>query len=101
MRKVTECVVKAFLNRTPKAVGNTHTDGQSLYLHGNKIAYHNGEGIYATLAGWPTVTTRDRLNGVCNLTNSPYRFSQRNHSQYFGEEEISASDTILITPKIL
>ena len=47
------------------------TDGNALFLHGNKIAeyaslYKNDgdDSINITLAGWDTVTTRERLNGL-------------------------------------
>lgn len=68
MRKVTETIVDAFLGRTPKSSGNSHTDGNGLYLHGNRIAWHgeqNGaSGVFLTLAGWNTNTTKERLRGV-------------------------------------
>lgn len=78
MRKITESIVSAFLNRQRKSNGNTTTDGDSLYLHGHEIARHgyaNGaqsfeggtRGIYISLAGWNTTTTRDRLKGVLTL----------------------------------
>lgn len=68
-RKVTEQVVAAFLQGSPRTVGSTHTDGTCLYLHGNKIAEHDGikagrHRIKVTLAGWNTSTIRERLNGL-------------------------------------
>jgi hypothetical protein len=64
MRKITKTVCGAFINGTPKSMRNTSTDGVSLFLHGNKIAEKRNGEIWVTLAGWPTVTTRDRINGV-------------------------------------
>ncbi len=64
MRKVTERAVQAFLSHRAATVDNTHTDGQALYLFGNKIAEHSPQGIRVTLAGWNTPTTRERLNGL-------------------------------------
>lgn len=64
MRKVTQQVCYAFEHNVPKTVGNTHTDGLALYLHGNKIAQHTSEGLMVSTAGWDTNTTRERLNGL-------------------------------------
>lgn len=70
MRIETQKVVEALLDKKPLRMARTHTDGENLYLHGNLIAtvtrYPNG-GIHEvkmTMAGWPTVTTRERLNGL-------------------------------------
>lgn len=61
---------------TPFKSGNTevHDFGwyTALYLHGNKIAemQYTGHGkeakktLYVTNAGWPTNTTKERLNGL-------------------------------------
>lgn len=59
---VTREVCGAFKNKSKKSVGNTMTDGESLFLHGNKIAEHRDDGVYITVAGWNTPTTRERLN---------------------------------------
>jgi hypothetical protein len=64
MRKITEQVVGAFERRQRKVVGNTETDGTSLWLFGNKIAEYREGGIWITNAGWNSVTTKERLNGI-------------------------------------
>lgn len=64
MRKITKEIVAAFMNHETKRIGNSHTDGTSLYLHGNEIAVHVMGGIEVTTAGWNTPTTRERLNGL-------------------------------------
>jgi hypothetical protein len=70
MRKVTREVTDAFFNRRPRKCGNTRTDGTTIWLHGNAIARHSDlahptpENVEITLAGWDTVTTRERLNGI-------------------------------------
>tara|TARA_R100001163_G_C5056654_1_gene193096 strand:+ start:1005 stop:1328 length:324 start_codon:yes stop_codon:yes gene_type:complete len=82
MRKVTEQTVKAFLNNKLKSVGNTITDGNSLYLHGNKIAWRLSNGdIEINMCGWGSVTTRERLNGLLRMMNSGFGISQRDHNQ--------------------
>jgi hypothetical protein len=68
MRKVTAQVVGAFLGRLSCCVGNSHTDGQALYLHGNKIARRtDAGGIEISHAGWATRTTKERLNAIPNV----------------------------------
>jgi len=109
MRKITYDAARAFLDGKSLTIGNTHTDGTNLYLHGNMIATtgkdHPGGLLYSsparlgqgwkfgpvkngelkiTLAGWPTVTTRERLNGVLELAGIKYRLYQKNHEQYYG-----------------
>lgn len=64
MRKVTQDICNAFENRTPRTCGNSHTNGTTLYLHGNAIAEHRHDGLWVTSAGWQTVTTKERLNGL-------------------------------------
>lgn len=46
------------------AVGNSSTDGNALFLHGNKIAERRGGALWVTNAGWATSTTKERLNGL-------------------------------------
>ncbi len=71
MRKMTETIVDAFLGRTPANAGNPSTDGAALFLHGNRIAWHGEQdgatGVFLTLAGWDTVTTKERLRGVLRM----------------------------------
>jgi hypothetical protein len=68
MRKVTREVGQAFLNRDSKRVSNTETDGQSVWLHGHRIAQYNKYGqIEVNFCGWPTATTKDRINGIEEL----------------------------------
>ena len=45
---------------------NTRVDGdaQEMYLHGNLIAKIDNGALYITLAGWPTLTTCERLNAL-------------------------------------
>lgn len=71
MRKITQEIVQAFYRGEKLNKGNTKTDGDAIFLHGNKIAEHNSifsndgnKHINITLAGWNTPTTRERLNGL-------------------------------------
>lgn len=63
-RKVTKAVCGAFLAGKSLTMGNSHTDGKALYLFGNKIAEWQDGTVWITDAGWNTVTTRERLNGL-------------------------------------
>jgi len=67
MRQITEQVVGAFNRGQSKKVGNTETDGISLWLFGNKIAEHSEGGIWITNAGWKSPTTKERLNGITGV----------------------------------
>jgi hypothetical protein len=64
MRKITKEIKQAFDERRPLAIGNTTTDGNRVWLHGNLIIKREGDKVLGTLAGWNTPTTRERLNGI-------------------------------------
>tara|TARA_Y100000356_G_C11131086_1_gene220099 strand:- start:238 stop:519 length:282 start_codon:yes stop_codon:yes gene_type:complete len=65
MRQVTKQIREAFEQGTAKKVGNTRTDGQTVWLHGNEIVKRDASGLVLwSLAGWNTVTTRERVNGI-------------------------------------
>lgn len=96
MRKETSKIVQALLNGKPATAARTHTDGTSLFLHGNKIAtlerypFGGTKSVTMTLAGWGTPTTRERLNGL--LQSLAHRiggqptlahFSQQKGKQFF------------------
>jgi hypothetical protein len=70
MRKITQDLASAFQAHNKKTLGNTHTDGQALYLHGNKIAEYRSDGLYVSSAGWKTKTTKERLNGLSGVSVS-------------------------------
>lgn len=77
MRKVTEQILHAFLNRKQKKIGNTFCDGDSVYLYGNKIVTRNRVSgvVFIRNAGWNTPTTRERLNAFTSkrVQNKDYR----------------------------
>lgn len=92
MRKITRDIVGAFLRRETRTIGNTHTDGEKLYLHGNMIACHSDDGIIVTLAGWPTVTTRERLNAIPGVN-----IVQRKGVQYMNGKELAHNEFRTVT----
>lgn len=102
MRKITENAVNAFFAGRNWASGNTivQADGRqvSMFLHGNKIAWryteHSDE-IRVNMCGWPTATTRERMNALT------YEFAkvhvyQRNNTQYIGDVEAYDDETYVI-----
>jgi hypothetical protein len=95
MRRVSAYITKAFIKREKKSLNDTRTDGTKFFLHENAIAWHEPDGFVAlTLAGWPTVTTRDRLNTICDLMFGCRPFHQKKHVQYYNDQIIS-SDTVI------
>lgn len=87
MRVVTYTVARAFLMGKKKALRNTRTDGNTLYLHGNAIAKREDGQLYICDGGYSSLTTRDRLNGILSLIGHPDRVYQKRHAQYFGNRE--------------
>ena len=78
MRQVTQKIRKAFWKGQSLTIGNTKTDGQSVWLHGNEIVKTAGNGqVWATLAGWNTPTTRERVNGITGLNFHQVDFDAR------------------------
>ena len=72
MRKVTQLISTAFKNNQKLSISNTMTDGQSVFLHGHRIAWKDEGKLQISMCGWPTVTTRERINGVpCRLDRMP------------------------------
>ena len=86
MRKVTRDAINAFYNHTPFRRGNTEVmvndNYVALKLHGNTIAeLRGGENLTITNAGWPTNTTKERLNGLTGVS-----IRQKNHQWYLNGE---------------
>lgn len=99
MKNVTKAVVTAFIAGKARAIGSTSTDGTVLLLHGNRIAWKNPNGaIKATLAGWPTVTTRERLNGLCVALGLGHLFSQRDFVQHFRDKPVKPDAVVTLVP---
>jgi len=83
MRQISKQTARAFFKGKPKTIGNTHTDGRTLWLHGNAIAWKpNNDRLAITLAGYPTRTTRERVNAVLDTFGFKYYVQQVDHTQY-------------------
>lgn len=76
MRKITKDAVRAFLRfekfkRDNTKVVVTKSGCAGLYLHNNLIAAHSPDNpgkIQISNAGWPSNTTKERLNGLPNVS---------------------------------
>lgn len=78
MRKITKEIVAAFVNHETRRIGNSRTDGTTLYLHDNAIAKWDENGrLWVTNAGWKSVTTKERLSGLPGV-----ELYQKNHTWY-------------------
>ena len=64
MRKVTRETCAAFMAGNHLKIGNTESTGDELLLHGNCIAKRVNGVVLISNAGWETVTTKERLNGL-------------------------------------
>lgn len=83
MRDVTLKVMTAFKEGRRAKVKSTHTDGNNVWLHGNLIAWRGTNGlVHFTLAGWNTVTTRERVNGLLRVMGVRASVFQKNHAPY-------------------
>jgi hypothetical protein len=102
MRKETATIMRAFIRGEHKNAARTTTTGQSVFLHRNRIAWRDDHDNYhLTLAGWGSPTTRERLNGLCQLLIGVRPFGQHRHEQYFGDMQIDTHDVIVITRQVM
>lgn len=93
MRQVTAQIKKAFEQGTSLKIGNTRTDGTSVFLHSNEIINRDSSGlVMATLAGWNTPTTRERVNGITGLG-----IYQKNFAPMLNGQEIDSYDWVAVT----
>ena len=57
-------VVGALVERRRCSQSNTWSDGDGLYLFGNRIAWWDLNGIWIDTCGWRSNTTKERLNAI-------------------------------------
>ncbi len=86
MRKITEESVEAFLAGRSFSKSNMKVKVEDevarLYLCGKCIGINNDGEISISNAGWPTVTTKDRINGILSMLGKP-EVSQKNFVWYW------------------
>ena len=78
MKKITQQAVKAFLNGKSRKIGNTEVEAQAggvtrLLLFGNLIALRQRGELYIQTAGWPSNTTKERLNALPGVSIGQYK----------------------------
>jgi len=95
MRKVTKETVNAFFNGYYLSKSNTLTAGGKYYLHGNLIAYFdNDKNLVLNHCGWPSNTTKDRLNGILKHLGHE-GIKQKNYVWYLNGEVWSGREAIV------
>ena len=86
-RRITQEICSAFLNGYKMSKSNSHVtitdEGAELYLHDNKIAKRENGKLLVSMAGWDSVTTRERLNGLPGVS-----IFQKDWEQYLNGEII-------------
>ena len=101
MRKVTQLIKEAFERRESKKIGNTETDGKTVWLHGNAIVKRDADGLVRwSLAGWNTPTTRERVNGIANADVCQFKFEPVLNGQVIDSSDWFASNTKLPDPLV-
>jgi len=93
MRKIEQQMNEAILNRKDFFKGNTSVENYItetgareavVKLHGNHIATV-GDTLQICDAGWQTVTTKSRLNALCNEFAEGCYVFQRNFDWFLGD----------------
>ena len=88
MRKITRRACGDFLahRESTRTSDNTESFADRLFLHGHQIAeWREGGEVWVSLSGWPTPTTRERINGIARLTDDkprPHGVYQEGWLQY-------------------
>lgn len=101
MRKATQQIKQAFNQGTSLKVGNTRTDGQTVWLHGNAIVKRDPDGLVRwSLAGWNTPTTRERVNGIANADVCQFKFEPVLNGQIIDASDWFASPNKLPDPLV-
>lgn len=75
-------IARAFLSGKPAKTKNTETNGTTVWLHRNAIAWKEKGTVCFTLSGWNTVTTRDRLNHIFSELDLPLSVCQHKFTPY-------------------
>jgi hypothetical protein len=108
MRKIEQQMIAAIKAKTERTLGNTSVwrsetlNCMDVYLHGNHIAAIQDDGqVRVTLAGWPTPTTRSRVNALLReFAPRNAHVYQAKGSQYYSQggvaEEIGASEWVSV-----
>ena len=90
MKKITKDACMAFINGVPYNNSNTKVvlfnDFALMTLFNNYIAKRgttdNANAVVLSDGGWETATTKERLNGLLQLLDSPFFIMQRKYVWY-------------------
>ena len=97
MKKISQNIATSFLAGKPLQNDNTYTDGEKVYLHSNLIAKKiHPDKLEISLAGYPTMTTRERLNSILNVFGFDHYIQQKEGKQYIVNEP---SESMHIIPE--
>ena len=103
MRKITQDAARAFKQGKKFSRDNTRVEVKKdlrfaddnvtqLYLHGHCISVQTVNSLHISLCGWPTMTTRERLNGVLDTLNIQKYLYQEKHEQYIFDRSNQTSE---------
>jgi len=89
MNGIENNIVRKFVRGWEGKQSNTESVDNTLYLHGNAIAWRNEENgeIWITNAGWHTRTTQSRLNAVLNAAMIEARVFTKKGKHYLERRE--------------
>lgn len=100
MRKITKDAIRALYENKSFKRDNTVVRGhfspvnavssRIMYLHGNPIAKLKEGKLYISHSGWPTNTTKERLNGLPNVS-----IHQKDFQWYLNGEAWSGCWTLI------
>jgi hypothetical protein len=95
MRKITQDAIRAFRNRQTFKRGNTEVkvfdNSAAIYLHGNMLAEYVADGgLWINDGGWQSNTTKERLNGLPNVS-----IQQKNFQWYLNGEAWNGDWTLV------
>lgn len=102
MRKTAQTLINAYRAGKSRAAGNSSVsflrpDGSdrvdlvTFTLHGHPIVTVNPAGeVHVSFAGWPTVTTRSRINDICYGLIGDRPVSQCDFLQYCYGKQVSS-----------
>lgn len=91
MRKESIKICEAFVKGRSAKAARTYTDGATIYLHGHPIARWDIEErskgnrvLHLSCCGWPSTTTKDRLNTLLRILGLGAQYFTKNRQLYFG-----------------
>lgn len=98
MKQITHESISAFLQRhvmhkQNMSIKRGNGFAYEMRLHGNLIAIiEQDNSIRVSFAGWPTPTTKERLNGLAELATGERPFYTKKGQLYFNDTPIDSND---------